>query len=391
MREISRLPVRVLIFACLASPQFGALCSESTTVEAAEIEAKLKQLKLDIDKFTTLLEDTKGERSDIESDLKQNEKDIGEIIKKIDKIEKDLDDGEDKIGDLQERQTELLTAKQEQQEHITKQIRAAYQIGNQEYFKVLLNQENPSKIARLLVYYDYVNKARAEQVARYSATIASLAVVQAEIVKESETLARDRSRLQHRQNDLARIKQQRESTLVRLNATIIGKDAELKILISDRRRLEELLARIDRDIALLPTPSQVAPFATLKGKMSLPAAGKISNRFGSPLNAGKLHWNGLFITAPEGEPVYAVHYGRVVFSDWLRGFGLLLIINHGQGYMSLYGHNQSLHREIGDWVVAGEIIASTGNSGGLDRSGLYFEIRYAGKPRDPQVWCVARA
>jgi septal ring factor EnvC (AmiA/AmiB activator) len=392
MKKNSSHPVRVLLAICLASLPYSALCGEpTTTVDAAEIQARLKQLKSDIEKFTDQLEDTKGKRAGLESELKQNEKDIGEIIKKIDVIEEDLDDGEDKISDLQKRQRELVIAKEEQQDYIVQHIRAAYQIGNQEYVKVLLNQEDPSKIARMLVYYDYINKARAQQIERYSATIASLAVVERDIVRQTEKLARDRSRLQNRHIELAKIRQQRGKTLLRRNATIVGKVAELKILISDRQRLEELLTRIERDIAFLPTPSQVIPFARLKGKMILPAVGKISNRFGSPLTRGKLSWNGLFIAAAEGQPVYAVHYGRVVFSGWLRGFGLLLIINHGEGYMSLYGHNQSLHREIGDWVDAGEIIASTGNSGGLPRSGLYFEIRYGGKPRDPQIWCIARA
>ena len=256
---------------------------------------------------------------------------------------------------------------------------------------MLLNQENPNQIARMLKYYDYLNRARAQQIEQYSATIAELEAVEREIEKGTEQLVKDRSLLQTRHLALASIKKEREQTLLRLNATIIGKDAELKILIGDRERLKALLLRIDRDIASLPAPSEVLTFDRLKGSMALPVKGRISNRFGSTLNKGKLNWNGLFITATEGTPVYAIHYGRVVFSDWLRGFGLLLIINHGEGYMSLYGHNQTLNREIGDWVAAGEIIASIGNSGGFAESGLYFEIRYEGKPRDPQIWCVARA
>lgn len=385
-------PVRLLLFICLASLQFSALSGESTTtVDAAEIQARLRQLKSDIDKFTSQLQDSKSTRSNIQSDLKQNEKDIGEIIKKIETIEEDLKDSEDKISNLQKQQIELAMAKNEQQGYIVRQIRAAYRIGNQEYLKVLLNQENPGKISRMLRYYDYFNRARAQQIERYSATINSLAAVAENIVEETKKLATDRSHLQNRRFALANIRQQREKILLRLNATIVGKDAKLKILISDRRHLQQLLARIDRELVQLPAPGQVIPFAQLKGKMILPVRGNIRNRFGSTLDKGKLPWNGLFIDAAEGNPVYAVHYGRVVFSDWLRGFGLLLIINHGEGYMSLYGHNQSLYREIGDWVDAGEIVASIGKSGGLDRSGLYFEIRHNGKPRDPQIWCIARA
>lgn len=122
----------------------------------------------------------------------------------------------------------------------------------------------------------------------------------------------------------------------------------------------------------------------------MPIAGRVTNRFGSARSSGKLRWNGVFIEAEPGTPVTAVHYGRVVFSDWLRGFGLLLIVDHGDGYMSLYGHNEVLYRETGDWVTAGETIATVGDTGGQNRSGLYFEIRHAGKPTDPQHWCRVR-
>ena len=133
------------------------------------------------------------------------------------------------------------------------------------------------------------------------------------------------------------------------------------------------------------------PFESMKGQLMLPVAGTISQSFGADRNIGKMRWRGIFIDAPEGEPVHAVHYGRVVFSDWLRGFGLLLIVNHGKGYMSLYGHNQTINREAGDWVLVGETIATVGNTGGQNKTGLYFEIRIDGTPADPQRWCQTRA
>ena len=141
----------------------------------------------------------------------------------------------------------------------------------------------------------------------------------------------------------------------------------------------------------MPIPEDAEPFGAMQGKLYLPVTGRISHRFGNRRNQGKLRWDGVFIDADEGVPVHAVHYGRVVFSDWLRGFGLLVIINHGEGYMSLYGHNQALYRQTGEWVHAGEVIATVGDTGGQSRTGLYFEIRIAGEPSDPQKWCVARA
>jgi septal ring factor EnvC (AmiA/AmiB activator) len=148
--------------------------------------------------------------------------------------------------------------------------------------------------------------------------------------------------------------------------------------------------RLQESLANLDAPRSAQPFAGMQGKLLLPVEGRISHRFGNQRNQGKLRWHGIFIDAAEGESVYAVHYGRVVFSDWLRGFGLLMIVSHGEGYMSLYGHNQALFRETGDWVSAGEVIAAVGDSGGQDKTGLYFEIRIDGKPNNPQNWCVTR-
>ena len=150
------------------------------------------------------------------------------------------------------------------------------------------------------------------------------------------------------------------------------------------------LLLMDEPLANLDAPRSAQPFAGMQGKLLLPVEGRISHRFGNQRNQGTLRWHGIFIDAAEGESVYAVHYGRVVFSDWLRGFGLLMIVSHGEGYMSLYGHNQALFRETGDWVSAGEVIAAVGDSGGQDKTGLYFEIRIDGKPNNPQNWCVTR-
>ena len=165
---------------------------------------------------------------------------------------------------------------------------------------------------------------------------------------------------------------------------------EITKLEKDREHLEKLLIHLEQSLANLPTPADSEPFVGMQGKLLMPVDGKISTRFGKRRNAGKLKWDGVFINADEGDPVYAIHYGRVVFSDWLRGFGLLMIISHGEGYMSLYGHNQVLYRETGDWVTAGDMIATVGDSGGQKETGLYFEIRISGEPTDPQSWCVAR-
>ena len=151
--------------------------------------------------------------------------------------------------------------------------------------------------------------------------------------------------------------------------------------------MESLLQAIEEAVVNLQVPENYQAFKSAKGKMPWPVSGKPSNRFGKSRNEGKMRWQGITIPAKEGTTVKAIHHGRVVYSDWLRGSGLLLIIDHGDGYMSLYAHNQSLLREVGEWVSAGTPISTVGDSGGLDRAALYFEIRHQGKPTNPASWC----
>ena len=175
--------------------------------------------------------------------------------------------------------------------------------------------------------------------------------------------------------------------VAKLNDSIRDKGEKLKQKERDRQELEKLLAAIEEAVVNLEVPEDFQAFGKARGKMPWPIKGKPSNRFGKSRNEGKMRWQGVTIPAKEGTTVRAIHHGRVVYSDWLRGSGLLLIIDHGDGYMSLYAHNQSLLRDVGEWVSAGTPISTVGDSGGLERSALYFEIRHQGKPTDPARWC----
>ncbi|MDZ7685216.1 MAG: peptidoglycan DD-metalloendopeptidase family protein [Gammaproteobacteria bacterium] len=361
------------------------------TRDPQALRKQLKQLEAEIDKFRDMLQQTRSDRAELETNLEQNEEEISEILQRMEKIRHALDEGEEKVSGLNREERSLEDARMGQQALIKKQVRAAYEIGRQEYLKVVLNQEDPDRIARMLTWYDYFNEARAEQVAAYRQTIDSLRQVRTEIAHENTRLRQNRKALNERRAALEEARAKRQENLIALNAEIRKAGAEIEVREQDRERLEALLERITAGVVNLPTPGDTTPFVERKGQLLFPVAGQVSNPFGSPKASGKLRWNGVFIKADAGEPVNAVHYGRVVFSDWLRGFGLLLIINHGQGYMSLYGHNEVLYRETGDWVTAGETIATVGNTGGQERSGLYFEIRHAGKPTNPQNWCRIRS
>ncbi|MDG1233534.1 MAG: peptidoglycan DD-metalloendopeptidase family protein [Pseudomonadales bacterium] len=355
-----------------------------------EIEARLKALEKEISEYKETLDNTQGQKSEIEATLERNEQGINKLINEIDTIEKELDNTNDKVSSLTAKQKELLTVKSEQQYYIEQQIRAAYKIGSQEYLKVLLNQEDPNEIARMLTYYDYFNQARSRQIESYNLTLLDLGRVTQQLAEETVVLGSQRRALGEQQKNLADVQKEKQMTLKALISQISTAGSALLKLEQDRGSLEQLLGKLEENLGKLDAPRSAQPFAGMQGKLLLPVAGRISHRFGNQRNQGKLRWHGIFIDAAEGESVHAVHYGRVVFSDWLRGFGLLMIISHGEGYMSLYGHNQALFRKTGDWVSAGEVVAAVGNSGGQDKTGLYFEIRIDGKPNNPQNWCVIR-
>ena len=377
----------IILFLALL-PVISAQAEQS--VSQVEIEARLKALEKEISNYKETLDSTQGQKSEIEATLERNEQGINKLINEIDTIEKELDTTNDKVSSLTEKQKELLTVKSEQQYYIEQQVRAAYEIGSQEYLKVLLNQEDPNEIARMLAYYDYFNQARSRQIESYNLTLLDLDRVTQELAEETVVLESQRRALGAQQKSLANVQKEKQMTLKALINQISTTGSALLKLEQDRGRLEQLLDKLEESLANLDAPRNAQPFAGMQGKLLLPVEGRISHRFGNHKNQGKLRWHGIFIDAAEGESVYAVHYGRVVFSDWLRGFGLLMIISHGEGYMSLYGHNQALFRETGDWVSAGEVIAAVGDSGGQDKTGLYFEIRIDGKPNNPQNWCVTR-
>jgi len=359
-------------------------------VSQVEIEARLKALEKEISNYKETLDSTQGQKSEIEATLERNEQGINKLINEIDTIEKELDNTNDKVSSLTAKQKELLTVKSEQQYYIEQQIRAAYKIGSQEYLKVLLNQEDPNEIARMLTYYDYFNQARSRQIESYNLTLLDLSRVTQQLAEETVVLGSQRRALGEQQKTLANVQKEKQMTLKALISQISTAGSALLKLEQDRGSLEQLLGKLEENLGKLDAPRSAQPFAGMQGKLLLPVAGRISHRFGNQRNQGKLRWHGIFIDAAEGESVHAVHYGRVVFSDWLRGFGLLMIISHGEGYMSLYGHNQALFRKTGDWVSAGEVVAAVGDSGGQDKTGLYFEIRIDGKPNNPQNWCVTR-
>ena len=386
MRDWRFLKNTMLSTALCSAFALSCLPSNAYGDDAEQQKQQLKQLDKQVNELQKLLNGFKSKRSNLQNQLRKSEINIGQLQKQIRNTQTQLNKEQNELKKLQAKRHLLKAQKREQQLQIEQQIVSAFQIGQQKKLKVLLNQEDPEKLSRALAYYDYFNRARAEQVTAYGKTINEINTVEPAIAFRTNNLKIAKAQLQVEHKELLKNKSAREKSLTTINNSIKDKDQLLKKLYSDREELEQLIEAVEQTIANISIPSDYLPFKQLKGKLSWPINGKASNRFGSRRSGSKLRWQGINIPAKQGTNIKAVHHGRVVFADWLRGSGLLVIIDHGDGYMSLYAHNQSLLSETGDWVSAGETIATTGNSGGQQQSGLYFEIRHNGKPTNPQPW-----
>lgn len=353
-------------------------------------EQQLKALRKDISKLQGWLTEARGEHSQLENRLRETEVQIGQLVSRIAENSNEAAELEQRLMRLRSEQRSLQTQLDQQAGYLRQQIRSAYAMGRQEYLKVLLNQQEPDRVARLLRYYDYINKKRAEQIEEYLGTARQLSVVQSEIITRGKTLEQVRRSLQNRRSELLAEQKKRQAVVKQLSQEIAGRGDELKKLLADQKRLEQLLEAVTEAIIKLPPPRDASPFPQMRGKLPWPIKGRVLSAYGSKQYNNRLTSHGMLIQAREGDAVRSIHGGRVVFADWLRGFGFMLIIDHGEGYMSLYGYNQTLNKQPGDWVHGGEVIATAGSTGGQQNNGLYFEIRSDGQPLDPISWIAGR-
>ncbi len=263
------------------------------------------------------------------------------------------------------------------------ELRAAYLIGGDEPLKLLLNQQDPGRAGRMFAYYSYFGRARADQLARIAADVKQLDALDTQLAGEEQHLADLESQQSEELQRLEDARSQRRVALASLQAQSRTHEQRLQRLQQERAGLETLLRRLRRAIPALPFGSDA--FARLRGQLLWPVAGRVEASFGQT-RAGGLKWDGMLIDTARGAPVRAVYQGRVIFADWLPGLGLLVIIDHGGGYLSLYGHNERLYKKVGDRVDAGDPIAAAGDSGGSPHPELYFEIRKGDRPLDPRPW-----
>lgn len=366
-----------------------AIWPATSTAQSDEEKARgqLQQLQRDIARIHKEISGASARKNKLQQQLREAEVQLGKLQRDIAINKTAMADSKREIGALEKQRSALEEARNEQQARIALELKTAWRMGQQGQLKVLLNQERPDTVARAMAYYRYFFKARNQLLQKYRDTLSQLQALEQQITDTLAQLATQQETLEKQHSKLVKAQGNREQAVASLSASINSKGKQLQQKERDRKELESLLRAIEETVNNLQVPDNYQPFKSARGKMPWPVPGKASNSFGRSRNEGKMRWQGITIPAREGTTVKAIHHGRVVYSDWLRGSGLLLIIDHGDGYMSLYAHNQSLLREVGEWVTGGTAISTVGNSGGQDQTALYFEIRHQGKPTNPAKWC----
>lgn len=370
-----------------------AACCVFASHTFANNQAEMAKLQKEIEALQHQLKSVQGTRSGLQKELEKSEKEINELQKKAKDINQQLQQQKNELNKLEAEKTQLQKQQDAQRAQMAEQLVASYKLGEQSEMKVLFNQESPETFARTLKYHSYFLAAHKSEIDKFAATIARIDEITPVIVSRTAQLAALQSQLAQQQSELKKLHGQRQTALAKVNANLKTKEQELTKLQQDRNRLQELMTRVTRSVAkaqqspaYVPLPNAGERFTARKGKLPWPTQGQLLHRFGSARIPGQLNWSGAYIAAAAGTPVIAVHHGRIVFSDYFGGHGLLIIVDHGEGYMTLYAHNQVLYKKAGELVKAGENIASAGNSGGQSNNGVYFEIRLRGNPIDPSPW-----
>ena len=326
--------------------------------------------------------------------LQQADLQISKLSQLVTATQAALAETESEISSLSRKADQLSSEKKAQSKILEQAIRTAYIAGDHSAIELLLNQEDISKSARMLHYHRLFTQAQLDSIASFQETLDEIQTVNQQLQSNVADLETEQLRLSNSLQSLSDSKIERERALNQLRADIASRSSQLEQLEIDQAQLQNLVEQINRVVADIPEAMQRSPFDSQLGKLPMPVTGKITDRFGSRYGESDLTRQGITIAVSEGTPVQAIHPGRVVFSDWLKGAGLLVIVDHGQGYMSLYGANQALSKQTGNWVDTGDIVSTSGMTNeltGTQRNrqaspGMYFEIRHHGEAQNPTQW-----
>ncbi|MGY8862077.1 MAG: murein hydrolase activator EnvC family protein [Pseudomonadales bacterium] len=351
-----------------------------------QVQQRMQQLQSDIGSLQDWLNKAQNQASDLQKQLRSNEKKISSLRKAIKQNQQSSKKSVSRLTKLQQQSSHFQDALSEQYQQLSNQLKNQYQQGQNSASNLLLSLDNPSTLARNMAYYQYLNQASANQMAVYRQTLNSLALVQQEQADLALELQQYDKQLQEQTQNLTQAKTKLATNLNQLKNKQASKAQRLASAKADQIQAQELLEQIQ--VAISKANIQVAniPLVDAKGKLPWPLKGKVLNRFGASNSAYPLSQQGWLIAAQEGSDVVAIHGGQVVFSDWLKGYGLVIILDHGDSFLSLYGQNQALYLSVGDYAAAQQLIASSGKSGGNTQAAVYFSLRKQGKPLNPKQW-----
>jgi septal ring factor EnvC (AmiA/AmiB activator) len=368
----------------------GAVAAQDSGGELAKVkERELEQVRERISELKQSMDRSATERDRLTGELQGIEVAISEQRIRIRDIEREQRYTENKKqaldADLAEREEHLDRESQQ----LAAQVRAAYMSGSQEKIKLLLSQRDPATLGRLMAYYRYLSDYRADNIAAVMDEIQRLAELRSQIAAEAVRLASLAEKRYAELTQLNSSQEERQALLKRLRDKIATEGQEVERLAAEEQDLTRLIAELTSILSDYPITSE-APFSKHKGKLTWPVAGTLIHDFGQPRAGADIKWNGVVLAAPRGREVRAVYHGRIAFADWLAGMGLLVIVDHGEGYLTLYGYNETILKSAGDWVAPGDVIATVGDSGGQQRSSVYFELRRGTKPVNPRQWITRR-
>lgn len=386
----SAWPARAIFFA------IGLACAFITHAapkdDLSGLRERIKSLQKEV-------ESAEGKKTDATDALKQSEQAISTANRRLRELAQQQESVGATLNQVQ-REGRDTQGKIGTQQALLGQLLSHYYLrGQHDPLKILLNQQDPNQLARQLHYYTYLSRARAALIDSLRTNLAHSREL-AQLYKEKNAeLEQVRSEQARQKVQLENDKEARKSVLVRINQKIASQRHEIGRLQRDEKRLTQLIERLSKlaqpkkkKSASVYNRSQPTPDPSggalhqLKGKLHFPVRGELAHRFGSQREDSGATWKGWFIKSAAGQDVKCIANGRVVFSDWLRGFGNIVIVDHGDDYMSLYGNNETLYKQAGETVRAGDAVAATGNSGGIAETGLYFEMRHRSRPFDPLGW-----
>jgi septal ring factor EnvC (AmiA/AmiB activator) len=380
---------RIIIIAGLLAAGHSGQAQDANGELTDVKERELEDVRGRISALKESMDAGAAERDRLTAELQEAEIAISEQrmrLKEVERQQRYTIDRKKKLeADLAVREAHL----DEESTALAAQVRAAYMSGSQEKIRLLLNQRDPATLGRLMAYYRYLNDYRAENIESVIAEIRKLEALRSQVAAEEARLG-ELARTRYAElTQLNRSQEERAALLTALRQKIENEGQEVERLAAQEKDLTRLIAELTSILSDYPISSE-EPFSSHKGKLTWPVAGTLLHDFGQPRVGGTIKWNGVVLAAPRGREVRAVYHGRIAFADWLAGMGLLVIVDHGDGYMTLYGYNETILKNTGDWVAPGDVIATVGDSGGQSQASLYFELRRGKQPVNPRHWVTRR-